>query len=201
MNAMDIYAGSDGRQTTALYHRLGTLGERGEVAINLFRACKCSSRAKVYRGRGYRDAAYDRKQWSLDNLSRVLQVHAIPLQICWGWKIDPRQDFHKWVLYVDLPHNIGQVSFHTENRGAGPDYPYDWDQVREASATRICKYVQQLLDEINETTKATSTLFDPATGGPESGARSPDNLPRGDNQSGMVPQVHAPGAAAPDLRA
>jgi hypothetical protein len=143
-----IYEGSDGDRTKALYERLMALGPAGVVATNVFRACKNSERAKKYRGgngRGrYRDQAYERKQWALDNLAKALERHAADLGVGWGWGIDDKQDYHRHVLYVDLPS--GQVSFHTEARGSGPDYPGQWDGVRGASASRACSYAKRVMD-------------------------------------------------------
>lgn len=143
---MAIYRGSDGDATKRLYEQLEALGAIGTVAINLFRAQKNSERAKKYRGRApeggsYRGRAYDRKQWAMDNLCKVLAEHAGALRLPWGWQQDPEQPKHCWVLYVDLP--TGQVSFHTEHRGAGPDYSGAWDRFREMSAQRICQFVEQ----------------------------------------------------------
>lgn len=138
-----VYAGSDGAATRALYGRLEALGPAGAIAMNLFRAQKNSARAKVYRGRGYRDAAYDRKGWALDNLAAILAEHGAACGIAWGWGRDPEQPVHDVVLYVDLP--TGQVSFHTATRGQGPDYPGQWDGVRDASPGRICSWCARLL--------------------------------------------------------
>lgn len=142
MNVIAIYEGSDGDATKALYAALDKLGPIGLIAVNLFRAQKCSSRAKVYRGRSYKAEAYDRKNWSLSLLTLVLEKHAAELQIKWGWREDPRQEFHKWVLYVELP--TGQVSFHTAIRGFGPDYLTEWDG-KHLSDQRIVTWVQSLL--------------------------------------------------------
>lgn len=144
-DVLRIYQGSDGEATKALYARLEKLGPKGLVAVNLFRACKCSERAKVYRGRGHRDAAYERKQWSMDNLCKVLREHAVALWIPWGWGYDESQPVYRWVLYVEL--NVGQVSFHTVNCGDGPKYGKEWDGQRERSATRTCTWVAQILAE------------------------------------------------------
>lgn len=142
-----IYEGSDGAATSALYANLTTLGPIGEVAVNLFRASKTSGRAKVYRGgtgrASYRDLAYGKKQWSMENLCRVLTQHAEAFGIQWGWKIDPEQSYHAWVLYADLPE-VGQVSFHTAQRGRGPDYPGDWDGVKGVSPQRILRWIAGL---------------------------------------------------------
>jgi hypothetical protein len=145
------YSGSDGDRTKALYAELETHGPAGIVALNLFRACKNSERAKVYRGgqrgRGsYKSMAYDRKQWAIDNLAAVLDQHAAALGIVWGWGVDPQQSFHRDVLYVDLPG--GQVSFHTAPRGKGPDYPGQWDGVRGMGPQRICAFCAQVLEGV-----------------------------------------------------
>jgi hypothetical protein len=140
-----VYEGSDGDATKGLYAELEQLGSIGVVAVNLFRACKTSERAKTYRRRSHKSASYDRKQWSMDNLAATLREHAGVLNINWGWGLDTKQEFHCWVLYVDLP--TGQVSFHTAARGAGPTYGKPWDGVVGASAGRICSWVARLLDE------------------------------------------------------
>lgn len=147
---LSIYQGSDGEATKALYAALTTIGDDGVVAINLFRACKGSERAKKYRGgergRSYRGMAYDRKQWALKNIVWALTKGSVG--ISWGWGIDEllrdRGDPHYHVLYVDLP--TGQVSFHTGERGVGPPYPGAWDGVREAAAGRICRHIANLFE-------------------------------------------------------
>jgi len=143
-----VYEGSDGDATRALYARLAELGPAGQVAVNLLRAQKTSSRAKVYRGRRYKSAAYDTKQWSIGNLSKILGEHAEECGLGWGWGEDPQQPFHKFVLYVDLP--TGQVSFHTDQRGEGPDYPGEWDGVPGGSVDHILRWVARLLDAAAE---------------------------------------------------
>jgi len=142
-HVLAVYEGSNGDATKALYERLGTLGPIGDIAVNLFRAQKNSARAKVYRGRGYRGAAYDRKSWAMDNLAKALESHAGECSITWGWGIDAQQAFHNVVLYVDLP--TGQVSFHTDQRGVGPDYPGEWDGKLGVSADRIIRFVARVL--------------------------------------------------------
>lgn len=145
-----IYEGSDGDATKALYADLGERGPVGHIALNLLRAQKASARAKVYRGGvpgkgSYRSMAYDRKQWAMGNLCTALVMHADALGICWGWKRDLDQPVHDWVLYVDLP--TGQVSFHTDHRGAGPDYPADFDG-RHESEPRILSFAITVLSEV-----------------------------------------------------
>jgi hypothetical protein len=147
MNAYEVYKGSDGEATKALYRELEKLGALGLVAMNLFRAQKCSARAKVYRGgiRGkgsYRNMAYDRKGWSLKQLSQVLKDNE--LNISYGWGIDESQFHNRHVLYVDLPN--GQVSFHSIERYEGGDYVGEWDGVRGVSDARIIRFCQHVLD-------------------------------------------------------
>jgi hypothetical protein len=147
LDVLRIYDGSDGAATTALYAALETHGPAGVVAVNLFRAQKASARAKVYRGGlpgkgSYRGLAYERKQWSLNNLGTVLGQHATALGLAYGWQFDPETGGFPWVLYVDLPS--GQVSFHAPARGQGPDYPGVWDGVRDAAAGRICVWIAML---------------------------------------------------------
>lgn len=150
-----IYEGSNGDATKAFYARLEALGPAGFIAANLFRAHKSSVRAKLYRGgdrRGsYRGMAYDRKQWALGNLCTALEQHAGALGLTWGWKPDPRERHNPHVLYVDTPH--GQVSFHSPVRGAGPDYPGEWDGVRMMGHDRICRWCSRLLTEATAATE------------------------------------------------
>jgi hypothetical protein len=148
MTALEVYAGSDGAETRAFYAELETLGAIGLVAMNLFRAQKCSSRAKVYRGgiRGkgsYRSMAYDRKGWSLKQLCEILQAHSSEVGIAFGWGRDESEHLNSWVLYVDLP--CGQVSFHSPERYEGSDYQGQWDGKR-ASEQRIIQFCQSVLE-------------------------------------------------------
>lgn len=138
-----IYEGSDGDKTRALYARLQQAGGAGCLAVDVFRATKASARAKVYRGGGFKGKAYERKQWSMNNLCDGLTLHARLEGIRWGWKADPAQEFYPWVLYVELP--TGQVSFHSPTRGIGPDYEGEWDGVRDVAPVRIAKWIARLL--------------------------------------------------------
>ncbi len=158
MTAHEVYAGSDGALTRRFYAALEKRGAAGIIALYLFRAQKCSRRAKKYGpyagagGRSYRDMAYERKGWSLKQLTEVLREHSAQLGIMWGWGRDELQSFNKWVLYVDLPQ-LGQVSFHSSERYEGTDYPGDWDGKR-ASEERIIKFCQRIFDEWNACTVA-----------------------------------------------
>lgn len=137
------YRGSDGDATRALYRQLEACGPAGVVGVELFRAQKSSERAKVYRGRRFRGAAYDRKGWALDNLCAALTKHAGALGLAWGWGEDTKAPAYRHVLYVDLP--TGQISFHAGTRGAGPDYAQGWDGMPGQSADRILRWLARLL--------------------------------------------------------
>lgn len=148
LRTLQVYRGSNGDLTRSYYADLCRLGRVGVIAMNLFRAQKCSSRAKKYRGgirgRGsYRSMAYDRKNYSLSELCKVL----IGSGMRYGWKRHEDVKFGgepSWVLYVDLPQ--GQVSFHSPDRGPGPDYPGEWDRVR-ATEERVLAFCDHVLSE------------------------------------------------------
>lgn len=133
-----IFCQSDGIVTRRYLRQLGEVGLKGEIAADLFRAQKSSTRAKQY-SRRYRDHAYRRKGECLSSLCfRLLSQN----EISWGWKIDLGQSYAPWVLYVDLPQ--GQVSFHALERDQGPDYPGDWDGLH-ASESRILDFCDSCL--------------------------------------------------------
>lgn len=145
---MSVYTGSNGDDTRALYEALALVGPLGLVAVDVFRACKASERAKLYRGgvRGkgsFRRMAYDRKGWAIDNLTRTLTAHGEALGIGWGWGEDRATPGYHWVLYVDLP--TGQVSFHAPARGGGPDYAGAWDGIKGAGPQRVCSFCARVL--------------------------------------------------------
>lgn len=142
-----VYDGSDGEATRRLYARLETLGIAGFVAMNLFRACKASQRAKVYRRR-HKGSAYGKKEWSMGLLCTALTNRGAAAGIDrWGWGHDGKAVGYEHVLYVELP--TGQVSFHTGARGTGPDYAGEWDGCK-ASGGRIVQWCARLLHEGEE---------------------------------------------------
>lgn len=153
MRATGVFQTSEAEVTKRYYAELSRRGELGLVALNLFRAQKCSARAKLYRGgiRGigsYRSMAYQRKSWSMKNLGAILELHGEQLGIVWGWKRDPKTPIGgeaSWVLYVDLPHN-GQVSFHAPAKGAGPIYAGEWDGQKK-SLERILAFCDRVFEE------------------------------------------------------
>lgn len=143
--ALDVYTGSDGEVTKAYYAELEKFDSIGLVALNLFRAQKCSKRAKGYRRRAHKESAYDRKNWSLEQLCQVLKLRGAELGIGYGWKQDLKTIGFEWVLYVDLPQ--GQVSFHSAVRLEGPDYAGDWDKTK-LSAERILAFCDSVTGAI-----------------------------------------------------
>lgn len=144
MTVQEIYDGSDGEATKALYRELEALGPIGIIAVNLFRAHKTSARAKMYGRSKYRGMSYDKKDWSLNNLVSALVEHGTSLGITFGWKQDPNTPGYEWVLYVDLP--TGQASFHTSHRGEGPDYTLEWDGEKR-SGSRIIQFCEELREK------------------------------------------------------
>lgn len=146
MKAIEVYNGSDGELTKKFYAQMDALGACGQIGTALFRAHKCSARAKVYRGgiRGkgsYRSMAYDRKTWSMKILCELLTKHSKELGITWGWKRDQERQHADWILYVEI--HTGQVSFHSTERLQGPDYLKNWCGRRD-SAEKILAYCDAL---------------------------------------------------------
>src|ERR1700682_5951159 len=145
-----VYNGSDGEATKALYARLiATDMVRGQIAVNLLRTCKASERAKKYRGKpgrggpSYRAMAYEKKDWSINELCRAL-VQSEVIE-SWGWGFDAKAIGFEHVLYCNIP-GFGQVSFHTSYRKDGHDYAGVWDQVRNEAPNRICRFAEAVLN-------------------------------------------------------
>lgn len=167
-----VYKSSDGAMTKQLYALLAKRGAAGEVAVELFRAQKCSERAKKYRGgiRGvgsFKAMAYERKGWALHNLCTTLLTgaagsrieRAVELNISFGWKEDPRESFARWVLYVELPN--GQVSFHSPVRHDGPDFKGEWDG-QHLSCERVLAFCDAVLrNEITSNVFSVGALASP----------------------------------------
>ncbi len=127
-SAVEVFSQNNGDVTKAYYERMNQLGPAGQLAVALFRAQKRSTAAKSYRRGRFRRAAYDVKTWSIHEISRILAAHGSELGVTWGWKEDPAvlfDDRVSQVLYVDLPGH-GQCSFHSPDRGDGPDYLGEW---------------------------------------------------------------------------
>lgn len=146
---LEVYQGSDGAATRELYFLLTDAGPIGFIVMNLFRATKCSERAKLYTRGKYRLDAYERKSWSMGNLTTCLTTHGAELGMGWGWKQDPNTVFDNqpsWVLYIDTPH--GQVSFHSPTRGVGPEYAGEWDGKRGLTVQRVIDFATAVLTQL-----------------------------------------------------
>lgn len=151
MNPREVFDGSDGAATVALYEALRSRGPIGHISECLFRGQKMSMRAKVNRRR-FRGQTYENKQSSMDQVSRMLARHGDALGFTWGWKPDPNVLFGErasYVLYVDIAvPSLGivrQVSFHSPQRGEGPDYASEWDGARGASEQRVIELAAYVL--------------------------------------------------------
>ena len=147
MKAIEVFSQNDGGITKSYYAELSACGPIGRVAVALFRAQKRSSRAKDYRRGKWRRAAYDVKQWSIDQVCLELAENGAALGIRHGWRIDPDVVFGSepsYVLYVDLPQ--GQVSFHLPSRGKGTEYAGEWDRSHR-SAERIIEFCDTVMSE------------------------------------------------------
>jgi hypothetical protein len=158
MKAIEVFTQNNGDITKAYYAELEALGPLGHIAVCLFRAQKRSSRAKDYSRGKYRRAAYDVKAWSMGELCAALSKPGSPIT-SWGWKQDTAVVFGQepsWVLYVDLPNGIGQCSFHSPTRMAGPDYPGEWDGAHR-SAERIIAFCDQVQSTATPLTPAESS--------------------------------------------
>ena len=141
-DARSVYQASDGALTVAFYRRLCACGNVGRIAMNLMRAQKTSSRAKKYHGRGYRQASYETKNYSLGQL--CLALMADDSGFSWGWGYDRNTPGYSWVLYVDLP-GVGQCSFHSPEKGKGPDYKRGWDGCNGTSEPHILDFCDLVL--------------------------------------------------------
>ncbi len=146
MKAIEVYNTSDGLLTKKYYDLLSQKGPLGQIAVALFRAQKCSDRAKQYHKRSWREDAYQRKTWSIGELGKVLFNHTYIFGINYGWKTDPNvlfDDQASWVFYIDLPE--GQVSFHCKERGKyGPDYLGEWDGIKGMSQKRVLEFCDNI---------------------------------------------------------
>jgi len=149
-----VYRGSSGDATKAMYAKMEAFGPHGSfdwqigsIAVNLFRACKTSERAKKYRkGPGHISASYERKDWSVGNAATILTTMEPEPPFPWGWGIDEEMrkkgDPHHHIVYFDLP--TGQISFHVGARGPGPAYPGQWDRAVGTAPDRICQWCADL---------------------------------------------------------
>ena len=134
----------------------------GRLLIALRTAHEASARAKSRAADGLRLREYDdgsRYRWANYHRSRQARendyaekraavAEAVGLAkeagINFGWQRNG--SLIPWVVYFDLP--TGQVSFHVENRGDGPDYDKPWDGVQNASGDRITAAITELVYDV-----------------------------------------------------
>lgn len=109
------------------------------VHLRTFRNRGRYGRANYRRSRAARSKDYQEKSRSLEAACAI----ASEASIVYGWShVSGRVP---WVVYFDLP--TGQVSFHSDKRGPGPDYNKNWDGQRDEVHRRIEEAIQQLLDK------------------------------------------------------
>lgn len=155
--AHEVFHQKSGDVTKAYYADLAACGPAGELGVALFRAQKRSTAAK--QGRRYRGENYDVKEYSLKEVSRIIEKYSGKLTYShhgglisidhWGWKQDPDVRFGdsaSWVLYVDLPW-FGQVSFHNPSRLHHKNYEFNWDGARGVSEERIISYCNAIMSK------------------------------------------------------
>jgi len=97
------------------------------------------SRANYRRSREAREKDYLKKALALDEACKLAQQAGIQF----GWSRESDDSHVPWVVYFDLP--TGQVGFHSNSRGKGPDYPGEWDGVSGVSAERIQSAIRKAL--------------------------------------------------------
>jgi len=145
--ADSVFRQNDGKVTTAYYIEMNAKGLLGQLSVALFRAQKRSIAAKTYRGRRFTRAAYEVKNWSISEIVRILclmdKTHDVS-SLTWGWGYDAKAIHFEHVLYVTLP--TGQISFHSDERLEGPDYPGEWDG-QKMSRERILTFCDSIDDD------------------------------------------------------
>lgn len=148
--SLSVFQGCDSARTRKYLHHLEKQGQPGRIAASLFRSQKASSRAKVYAGgiirsdggfSSFRSLSFEKNSQSLQVLASLLREDSAGIR--WGWGHDEETPHAPHVLYLDLPS--GQVSFHSQERFAGPHYPGNWDGER-ASESRIIAYCDLFTD-------------------------------------------------------
>ena len=128
MKAIEAFESRDRSVTMAYQNSLIQRGVCGQLAFGLFRAQKRSTFAKGYRRGGHRKNSYDKKNDALKYVDAILSRNQDALTgIHWGWKEDPRQEYHNWVLYVEF-ENRTQCSFHAASPISGKRFAGEWDR-------------------------------------------------------------------------
>ena len=146
MHAVDAFKTTKADETVAYQNELILRGELGQIAFGLFRAQKRSTKAKSYRG-AMRRNSYDGKGEALQYLDAALTLWDAEFGINWGWKKDPKQEYHNQVLYVELPGH-GQCSFHSSAAAGPKQFGGEWDSSKPVIETvlEFCDFVIQSED-------------------------------------------------------
>jgi hypothetical protein len=198
VKAGDVFAQNNGNTTKAYYGELAKCGHAGELAVALFRAQKRSSAAKKYRGSRFRSDAYDVKNWSMSEITRLLQKDN--LGMAWGWGYDENTPNFEHVLYVELPS--GQCSFHSAERLNGPAYARGWDgfHMSKEHILRFCDAVMsaeyQRREDFGPNGDATTPGFFKVSAQAEGGAIRPLS---GDGVAGKIMGGEQPSSPASQL--
>lgn len=88
--------------------------------------------------RNARQRDYEAKRKAIDEACQAAAENGV----VFGWA--PSGSLHvPWIVYFELPS--GQVSFHSDTRGEGPDYGGSWDGVKDVGAARIQEAINGLL--------------------------------------------------------
>lgn len=143
---LEAFNASDQEKTTVFQDELMCRGRtEGQLAFGLFRAQKRSSRAKEYRRRSHKQNSYAGKAEALKYVDAVLSSWGDELDVNWGWRVDPRQAFHKHVLYVDFGSGY-QCSFHSEVRYSEREFDGKWDSSSSSTRT-VLEYCDQVVQQ------------------------------------------------------
>lgn len=62
--------------------------------------------------------------------------------IVFGWAPSLQEDV-PWIVYFDLP--TGQMSFHCNKRGQGPEYGGNWDGLKDEGTNRVQRAIDGLI--------------------------------------------------------
>lgn len=145
LRAIDAFNTMDMETTTQYQNELYCRGPEGQLAFGLFRAQKRSTKAKGYRKGSHRASSYAAKNDALKYVDAVLTRWGDELVASWGWKMDPYQEKHNQVLYVDFGCGY-QCSFHSEVRHSRKEFDSDWNS-SSSSINTVTSYCDQIMQQ------------------------------------------------------
>ncbi|MGV8120671.1 MAG: hypothetical protein AB2L14_13000 [Candidatus Xenobiia bacterium LiM19] len=93
----------------------------------LHAAWRCNIQAK----NSFCSGSYGKNQYRLKDLLLQEACRLAKKQefYKWGWKKDPECPFYSWILYFEA--NGEQLSFHCMSRADGPDFPGEWNNIKQ----------------------------------------------------------------------